>query len=179
MRKIFLIFFVFIFSNILVVCSSQIPPSGSEYQYHGSQERNIYFLGIQKQYLDYIIDGTKTVDGRVNLPDFTAMKIGDLICFIDNERNLAICTVISVGRYNSFNKMLVSEGVVKMLPQIDPDTNSSVEMVVKGVEIYRSFPGYEEGVKVYGAIAFDINYKGDELPFSYNVIEINEEQLIR
>ena len=176
MKKKFFTFFVCIFSGLLVACSPQASESESMSEsVSKAKERNIYHLGIEKQYLDCIVNGSKTSEGRLNVPDFAAMKIGDLIYFTDDEGNRVICTVKSIGRYDSFNKMLVSEGVINMLPEINPDDNSSAEMVLKGVDIYRGFPGYAEGVKVYGSIAFGIHYDGsNELLSSFHFIDVND-----
>lgn len=120
--------------------------------------QTVYYLNIQKEYLDYIMQGKKVAEGRLNVSSFADAKKGDLIYFYDDEGGEATCTIISVGRYKTFHKMLVSDGVVSMLPQIDPNENTSDEMITEGVDIYQSFPGYKVGVKVYGAISFGILY---------------------
>ena len=62
-----------------------------------------------------------------------------------------------------------------MLPQIDPATNSFVEMIAKGVVVYDSFPGYKEGVKVLGAIAFTLSYDGSCAPELCSRIDVIED----
>ncbi|WP_420421696.1 ASCH domain-containing protein [Simkania sp.] len=166
-------------SGILIACGPSSADTSSfrpeVKQITQSNQKTIYHLSIEKQYLDFIIDGKKIVEGRLNVPDFSAMKEGDLVYFSDSEGGRAICRVTSIGRYDSFNKMLVSEGVVNMLPQIDPNTNSSEEMVIKGTVIYRSFPGYKEGIKVYGAISFGLHYLGDESELAeIDIVNVND-----
>lgn len=137
--------------------------------------QTVYHLNIQEEYLDYIINGKKISEGRLNIPEFIDIKPGDFIYFYDNKGSHATCTVTSVGRYDTFSKMLVSDGVVKMLPEIDPSQNSSEEMVIKGVDVYDSFPGYKEKVKIYGAITFGLHYNGSELDLSgLNTIKIDD-----
>ncbi|WP_228547098.1 ASCH domain-containing protein [Candidatus Neptunochlamydia vexilliferae] len=115
-------------------------------------------MNVQPQYLNDIINGKKIFEGRLNLPTFKDMQQGDHVIFADNNKRIAICSITSVARYPDFTKMLVSCGVLNMLPQIDPNSNSSIEMVTKGDEIYRSFPGYSEGEKIYGTLAIGIHY---------------------
>jgi ASC-1-like (ASCH) protein len=171
-----LVVFSTIITAVLIACSpihSQTPSNSVVQQVSQTNEKNVYHLNIETQYLLYIIDGKKIVEGRLNVPDFADMKKGDLIYFTDGSGGKAICSVTSVGRYDSFNKMLVSEGVINMLPQIDPNTNSSEEMVIKGTKIYRSFPGYKEGVKVYGAISFGLNFLTDESIAHIEIVNVN------
>ena len=35
------------------------------------------------------------------------------------------------------------------------------EMVEIGVQMYESLPGYKDGVRIYGSIAFGVRYDGD------------------
>ncbi len=73
-----------------------------------AEGQNVYHLNIQKEYLDYIKDGKKVAEGRLNVPSFADAKKGDLIYFYDDEGGEAICSIISIGRYKTFHKMLVS-----------------------------------------------------------------------
>lgn len=139
------------------------------------QQLNIYCFGIEKQYFDYIVEGAKTVEGRVNMPDVADLKIGDMVSFKDDGGREIICKVTSVSKYPNFTKMLVSEGIVKMLPSIDPETHSTPEMIAKGDQIYKSFPGYNENVKKYGAIAFGIQCTGTIYKDSPNVMQITDD----
>ena len=140
-----------------------------------NQQLNIYCLGIEKQYFDLIVEGKKTVEGRVNMPDITNIKSGDMVSFKDEENREILCKVTGVSKYPNFTKMLVSEGVTKMLPSIESDENSTPEMVVKGDKIYQSFPGYRENVKKYGAIAFGLEYTGTIYKKDPQVIKITDD----
>ncbi|CCB87871.1 ASCH domain-containing protein [Simkania negevensis] len=174
MKKFFLIVFSTIVSGVLIACSPAHSPISVTQEVSQSNEKNVYRLNIETQYLLYIIDGKKIIEGRLNVPDFGDMKKGDLVYFTDGNGGQAICSITSVGRYDSFNKMLVSEGVINMLPQIDPNTNSSEEMLLKGTKIYRSFPGYKEGVKIYGAISFGLKFLTDESVANIEIVNVND-----
>ena len=166
MRKLFMSFFFLLSTGPLMASGSTFAdvaePEAEVFLIKHLNEKNIYRLSVEKQYLDYIIEGKKIFEGRLNVPKFASMKKGDLVYFTDSENEKAVCQITSIGRYDSFYKMLVSAGVINMLPQIDPNTNTSAEMLSKGVEIYSSFPGYREGVKTYGAISIGLHYIGDE-----------------
>lgn len=181
MNRIFFILLTYIFCGTLSACSLQdifgyfsLWGNSDSAEQSQLQDKSVYLLRIDPNYLIYIIEGKKTSEGRLDLPNIDSIQEGDLVLFYDVYRNIAACTVGRVTRYPTFERMLVSEGVYNMLPQIDPATNSSIEMVVKGVAIYDSFPGYQEGVKEYGAIAFTISYEDMEIPESYLIFEIND-----
>lgn len=174
MKKLFLVVLVSL-PSFLCACVPQNFLScfscwGSESS--SKQEVKVYPLKIDQVYLSYIISGEKTSEGRLNLPDYSGMVPGDFILFYDDYDNSAVCSVGRITCYPTFERMLTSEGVYNMLPQISPETNNAAEMVAKGVYIYDSFPGYQEGVKVYGAIAFTLRYDGDQLPESYASLDV-------
>ena len=157
----YLVFSTVLFSVLSIgqVSAGLSQSKPNEPSYH--QETRIYRLNIHKEYLDYIIQGKKIVEGRLNLPKFVDVKPGDIIYFWDNEGESAICTITSVGRYDNFSKMLVANGVVNMIPIINPELYTAKEMVEIGVQMYESLPGYKDGVKIYGSIAFGVRYDGD------------------
>ena len=51
---------------------------------------------IEKQYFDFIVEGKKTIEGRVNMPDIAKLKKGDMISFKDEEDREVICKVTTV-----------------------------------------------------------------------------------
>lgn len=163
MKKKYLIFSAVLAAGLFVGQLSAGNFYSKPQQVESHQEKKVYRLNIQKEYLDYIIEGKKISEGRVNIPDYANVKPGDILLFWDNEGGSAYCSVTSVGRYDSFQKMLVSNGVVSMLPDINPDLYTADQMVDLGVQVYDSFPGYKVGVKIYGSIAFGLMYEGDEL----------------
>uniref|UniRef100_A0A6C0CA47 ASCH domain-containing protein n=1 Tax=viral metagenome TaxID=1070528 RepID=A0A6C0CA47_9ZZZZ len=55
----------------------------------------------QTPWLDWIVSGQKTFEGRVYQGDWAAMKIGDTIHFHANNR-IVICTITDLKRYADF-----------------------------------------------------------------------------
>jgi ASC-1-like (ASCH) protein len=103
-------------------------------------------LSVQKIYFDAIVDGIKTVEGRINTPKFKTLKPLDYITFIEPDSNeTIICQVTGLGYYPDFMSMLQTEGLCAMLP--------GVISVEQGVALYESFPSYQEKVKEFGALA--------------------------
>jgi ASC-1-like (ASCH) protein len=107
-------------------------------------------LLIQAQFLDFIDQGFKTVEGRLGSDKYSLVKPGDIFEFVtvEDETRRLRCVVLQVFKYMSFQNMLESQGLKKCLPHIDS--------IDEGVKVYRSFPGYAEGEKTYGAFAFHI-----------------------
>jgi ASC-1-like (ASCH) protein len=107
-------------------------------------------LLVDKKYFDAIMAGTKTAEGRINSPNFKALKPGMPIAFTcaSNSNKKVICEIIAINSYPDFKTMLKKEGLSNMLPGI-----KDLEI---GVSIYESFHGYKQAVKKDGAIAIRI-----------------------
>ncbi|AYV77579.1 MAG: hypothetical protein Dasosvirus9_3 [Dasosvirus sp.] len=87
-------------------------------------------LWVRDPSLSYIMQGTKTVEGRLLKPIFDQIKKGDTICF----NNMFTKKVKYVKIYSSFDEMLCSEKISRVMPMID---NHQVA-VKKYHEIYRN-----------------------------------------
>jgi len=106
-------------------------------------------LSLRQHYFDAIKSGLKTVEGRINSSRFENCKPGDTVSFTCVSTNeTIICTVTAVTVYTNFYDMLQAQGVENMLP--------GVTTLQDGVAMYEAFPGYEEQVKISGAIAINI-----------------------
>jgi ASC-1-like (ASCH) protein len=102
-------------------------------------------LVVKQVYFDAIKTGSKTVEGRLNSPKSKDLKPGDVITFTCHEINEKIsCVVTALNIYPDFEAMLVSEGIANML--------SGIKNLAEGVAIYENFPGYQKGVKEFGAL---------------------------
>lgn len=176
MRKVCLSTLLVLAVGACSLWSNEAPfPNAPGFSKAKCEPLSIYCFGIETQYFDLIVEGKKTVEGRVNMPDVANLQVGDFVSFKDEINREIICKVTTVSKYPNFTKMLVSEGVTNMLPTIDSDTNSTLEMIVKGDKIYRSFPGYNENVKKYGAIAFGLEYTGTMYKDGPNVMQITDD----
>lgn len=106
-------------------------------------------LSLQQHYFNAIKQGSKTVEGRLNSSKFHDLKPGMSIQFkCGSTDQIIMCTVASMHVYADFKDMLLHEGLENMLPGV-----TSLE---KGVNLYKSFPGYRDGVKKFGALAIVI-----------------------
>ena len=100
-------------------------------------------LNVDERWFKYILDGTKTIEGRLNKNKFKLMRNGDIIIF----NGIIKKEVISVRYYNSFEEYLRNEGIDKCLPEV-VDIND-------GINIYREFYSFEDEIK-YGIVAIEL-----------------------
>ena len=103
-----------------------------------------------RPYLEWLISGIKTAEGRVNTPARRKMQVGDGVFLFDNKRNQSIYGQISFKHeYKTFREMLFVEGVKNMLPFLN---SGDLE---RGIKVYEKFPGSER-VRKYGCVAIGI-----------------------
>jgi ASC-1-like (ASCH) protein len=113
-------------------------------------ETSEYTIGIRENYFNLIKNGTKPIEGRINTGICAKLKIGDIINFkCNNTGSLLKTRIIRTETYPSFDEMLTSEGVDKMLPDINN--------LQQGINIYESIKGYKAKCKKFGCIAIQIN----------------------
>lgn len=111
----------------------------------------------ERPYLTWLKEGIKTAEGRVNTPKYRKIEIGDEIMFTDTESNRFICGVATFKHeYDTFEKMLISEGVTNMLPFLD-DGN-----LKEAIQVYESFPGAGR-VKKFGCVAIGMKIMSSRL----------------
>ena len=119
---------------------------------------NVWESGRESKLLDYIINGQKTIEGRLNRDKFAKYATGDHIWLRrdfrdengklqDGEPHAACVEVIAVRHYDNFLDMVESEGFKKVIP----DANSAQE----AADEYNKFYSSEDQVK-YGVLAIEI-----------------------
>ena len=104
-------------------------------------------LQIQPRYLDAILSGLKTVEGRIAKPEYLALKPNELITFIDPNGKSCTAEICKVTHFTDFREMLEISTVQACIPGASLD---------EALEIYRSFPGYREKEKEFGVVAINI-----------------------
>lgn len=107
----------------------------------------LHQVPLKNEYLQLIQQGLKTIEGRIRSGMFLKMKAGDSIRFF-NQRAEVTCTIRRITTYETFAKMLQTEGVQKCLP--------NVATIQKAISIYDSIPGYKEKASHYGVLAIEI-----------------------
>jgi ASC-1-like (ASCH) protein len=100
-------------------------------------------LNVDEKWLKYILNGRKTVEGRLNKNKFKLIRSGDIIIFNEIIKK----EVISVKYYNSFKEYLINERIDRCLPNVI-DINDAIN-------IYREFYSIEDEIK-YGIVAIEI-----------------------
>ncbi len=100
-------------------------------------------INVSNVWYNYISNGEKTIEGRLNKGKFADLKINDKI-IINNEK---VMTIIKINYYNSFYDYLEKEGLKNTLPGI---TN-----INDGCNEYYKFYNKDDEKK-YGIIAIHI-----------------------
>jgi ASC-1-like (ASCH) protein len=101
---------------------------------------------VQEFYLTQMIDGTKTVEGRLYKGDFTKLTVGSYIIFTDDIRNIKV-VVTGLKKYNNLKDFL-EENLNHTLPK--------VKTIDEGLKVYRLIYTEEEE-KLYEVIAISFN----------------------
>ncbi len=107
---------------------------------------------IQEPYFTQLKIGRKTVGGRLDKGNFSAMKAGDTIAVHREPQNNEVIEVeiLEVVHYGRFFDMLLIEGVGNVLPNI--------LSVTEGISVYRKF--YTEADEDrYGVVAIRVQLK--------------------
>lgn len=101
-------------------------------------------LNIKEPYLSFILDGKKTIEGRLNKGKFNVLKVGDRL-LVGLDKKLFIIERIS--HYKTFKEMLTSEGFCNVIP--NSKTVAEAEAVY-----YKIYTEKEE--KKFGVLALKI-----------------------
>jgi ASC-1-like (ASCH) protein len=103
-------------------------------------------------YFTFLKNGQKTIEGRAKNGKYEAIKVGDAICVYDKDETDSILTRVErVTTYKSIKEMLKSEGIKKMLPDVDN--------IEQGFAIYRKFYSQEQESK-FGMVAIEVEVIG-------------------
>lgn len=104
-------------------------------------------VSIKKQYLHLIMNGSKTVEGRINSGMFARMKEGENVQFFCGDEKV-LCQITALKRYSSFAEMLEIEGVQRCLPD--------VRTLAEGIRIYDSIPSFTQRARESGVVAIHL-----------------------
>jgi ASC-1-like (ASCH) protein len=101
-------------------------------------------INIQEPYLSFVLNGEKTIEGRLYKGKFKELKVGDFLLVGQYEKKIPI---VGLTRYPNFKQMLEMEGVAAVIP--DKATVEEAEAV------YRLF--YTKDMEdEYGVIAIKL-----------------------
>lgn len=105
---------------------------------------NTIAINVQEPYATYILNGTKTVEGRLNKGKFAAAQVGDHVLL--NETTEFV--IIGKNQYLTFKEMIETEGLKNVIP--------NVETVEQAVQVYYGFYTPEQE-KEFGVVALKIS----------------------
>jgi ASC-1-like (ASCH) protein len=99
-------------------------------------------------YFTFIKNGQKTIEGRVRKGKYRLIKSGDMITVYNKEETDSVnVRVKRVSMYPSIKDLLESEGVERVLPDVDN--------IKQGIEIYRRFYTPEQE-SIFGMVAIEV-----------------------
>lgn len=119
----------------------------------GHIKSKTYFRSIQNPkntpWLDWIIQGIKTYEGRLNKGEFSNLNINDIIFFVDKKTNKQIKTIVTnLKYYDNFEDAFNNLGE-KLVP-VKNITSSEVKKLYS-----RYFT--DDDIQKYGVVAIGIS----------------------
>ncbi len=105
---------------------------------------------LKMKYLQQILSGRKTIEGRINSGMMLRFKAGETVTFFSG-RTEAVCNIIAIRKHASFRDMLEKEGVQRCL--------TDVTDVDVGAAIYHRIPSYTQRAAQHGVLAIEIQLK--------------------
>ena len=104
---------------------------------------------LSQPWFDYIKNGNKVIEGRINNPEsfFAKVEIGTSFVFYNNQKELMVKTIRKTT-YPTFKEMLEAETLEKVLP--------GIKTIEDGVQEYYKFEGFQENEKLYGVVALEL-----------------------
>ena len=115
-----------------------------------NEETQRYISNVSEPWFSLIKKGIKTVEGRLNKGKFSKMKVGDIVEW-NNKNKKFITRITAIRHYKTFEDMIKTEGLDKVLPY------HKIETVKQGVNmVYYQFYSKEDETK-YGVIAIEVS----------------------
>lgn len=128
---------------------------------HTIRNKITHFLPMKGEiFMINIEKGIKEFEGRIFAPTCRRMRVGDHLKMFDGQARWGIiCEITSLDVYDTFEGMLNAKGILKLLPQLEPLSRElrPEELLRKGVDIYRGFPGSNRVTKD-GVVAIGVKF---------------------
>jgi ASC-1-like (ASCH) protein len=99
-------------------------------------------INVQNPWFDYIKEGKKKIEGRINKGLFKILKKDDIVKIVNNKESVKVI-IKKIVHYDSFEDYLSTEGLSKTLP--------GIKSITDGIAIYRQF--YTEQQEKEGILA--------------------------
>lgn len=104
---------------------------------------NTISVNVQEPYATLILNGLKTVEGRLNKGKFAEAQVGDHVLLNESVDFV----IVAKTAYSTFKEMIESEGLKNVIP--------NVETVDAAVQVYYKFYTPEQE-KEFGVVALKI-----------------------
>jgi ASC-1-like (ASCH) protein len=101
----------------------------------------------RKLFFEIIKNGGKTIDTRAGTKKFQLIKAGDILKFVCGKESLER-KVLKVYRFGTIEEMLKTLDLAKIMP--------FAKSMAETKKVWHSFPQYEEKIKKYGLLAFEM-----------------------
>ena len=106
-----------------------------------------FSCSLKREYIEQILSGKKTFEGRVLIQMFAAYQPGAQVRWFAG--GIEVWTkIVSVRKFASFEEMVKGVGYKKLLPFSPSEEHAIGE--------YHRIPGYSDKVKRFGAVAFEV-----------------------
>lgn len=102
---------------------------------------------VDKEIFNAIKKGNKPIETRAATPKYQSIEIGDTLTFVC-EGNSISKKVGNKFHWNDVDSMASQIDFKKVMPDV-----SGVEEMKK---VYSSFPGYDEKIKEFGIVGFEL-----------------------
>ena len=111
-------------------------------------------LPLKMNYLKMILDGRKTVEGRVNTGLPARTRVNDTILFFSGDV-CCLTQVVEKRQFATFRAMLDHYGITTCLPDFTGDLTAAERL-------YRSFPGYAQKERDFGVLGLKLRVMNQE-----------------
>eukprot|EP01038_Epipyxis_sp_PR26KG_P007937 gene7937-10770_t len=113
-----------------------------------SLPRGCFRLPLKKQYLDMLLNGSKTVEGRINTGIAARARENDYMLYFTGN-DFCLTSVTEKSTFKTFREMLEHYTIKACLPDFRGDLDAAEKL-------YRSFPGYAEKEAKFGVIGIKL-----------------------
>ena len=116
----------------------------------------VYSCTLCHIYIQQILAGTKTYEGRIFRGPFARYKVGTKVRWFAGSKSHVVTVITDVQKFSTLEEMIKTIGYQKLLPEVASEEEA--------VRIYRAIPHYQERVLLHGAVAFGLQVIPDPQP---------------
>jgi ASC-1-like (ASCH) protein len=99
-------------------------------------------ININKRAFKSILEGKKTIEGRLLKGIFTKLTNGEIFTFFNSDNSLTV-KVMKINSYNNFRDMLIHENINNVVPYC--------KTIEDGVSLYKNI--YKQKINKYKVLA--------------------------